>query len=257
MTIQELFRKADPELVFHAYTLIRAFFDDLDTHTMQEQAVILRNFRTYIGEVCAQIATCDIEREERSQTLFVIGRTSLKWEESHIQDLECFTIYDDEAKKAVECNFTMWNDDGDMRLEHYGIDFVKIPALAGYHIAKSSVEEQGIDVCCAVILEELFSWGLTEEQREERYEELVKRIKKSEQEVEAGHVVTSEELWEELDKEFLEHASEDEKQHMYFEREYEKNVEEIEQRHREEISAKDHQRFIDIVKKEYKRGVCL
>ena len=52
----------------------------------------------------------------------------------------------------------------------------------------------------------------------------------------------------------MEHASEDEKMHHLYKREFEEKVEEIEQRYREDIILKDHQRVIDIVKKEYTRG---
>lgn len=254
MTIQELFRKSDAEIVFHAYTLIRPVFDEFDDHTMQERATVLKKLRSHIKTVCNQIASCETTTAERSKTLFVIGRSRLEWGESYLQDLECFTTYDDDASNAVKCNFTMWNDDGDVRLPFYGIDFESIPVIAGYNIAKPSVVEQGIDVCCAVILRELFRWGHTEEHRKESFKDLCERLKEAEIDVDSGNTITSEELRDYFDNKFMEHASEDEKMHHLYKREFEEKVEEIEQRYREDIILKDHQRVIDIVKKEYTRG---
>lgn len=70
--------------------------------------------------------------------------------------MECFITYDEEAQEAVKTNFTMWNDEGDTRLAFYGLDFEKSNVIAGYTMAAPSISEYGIDVCCAVILRDLF-----------------------------------------------------------------------------------------------------
>ena len=251
MTIQQLFKKADTETVFHAYTLIRPVFDEFDNHTMQEKARVLKEFRKHIEEVCNQFANCEPEIDKRAKTLFVIGRTHIKWGESYLQDIECFTTYDDEAASDVKTNFTMWNDDGEGRLNYYGIDFDAISVIAGYSIAAPSVIEQGIDVCCAAILQELFTWGLTSEQRKDSFDDLSEKLKEAEIDVENGRTISAEELLDHFDEEFMKDATDDEKEHHRLRREYEKSVREIEHRYSEGILTKDHQRFIDIVRSEY------
>lgn len=251
MTVKELFKKSDSETVYHAYTLVRPVFDDLDNHTMQEKAKALKKLRKHIEEVCVQFRDCRIEKCEKPKTLFVIGRTRTDWGESHIEDMECFTTYDDEAKEAVKTNFTMWNDNGDVKLEFYGIDFQKLNTVAGYTIAQPSVCEYGIDVCCAVILRDIFLWGLTEEKREENKTDLTKRLQEAEKNYEEGRFVTEEEISTWLDNEFLENASDDVKEHNKYEHEFRYKVMDIENRYREEIYKIDHQRFIDMVRKEY------
>lgn len=252
MTVQELFKQANSEIVFHAYTLIDSVFDDLDNHSIEEKATVLKHFRVYIDGVCEQIATTSIEKTDKKMTLFVLGRTRTTYGESYMQDLECFAINDEDAMKVVHKNFTMWSDDGDARLEHYGMDFVTVPIIAGYKIAKSSVEEYGVDVCCAAILVELFEWGYTEEQREEKRLELDALIQEIEEDTSLDETVSSEELWEELDKDFAKNATEDEKEHRRLRREYKKSVEEIERRYMIDIVDKDHKRFIEVVRNEYK-----
>lgn len=251
MTIQELFRKSDAETVFHAYTLVRPVFDDLDNHTMQEQAMSLKKLREHIEEVCSQIGDCEIERAEKSKTLFVIGRTRTEWGKSYIRDMECFTTCDKEAQEAVKTNFTMWNDEGDTRLEFYGLDFEKLNVIAGYTIATSSVSEYGIDVCCAVILRDIFIWGITEEQREESYDKVTRDLDAGIKDYEAGRFMSADEVFASLEEELFKDASEDEKEHRKYELEYENNVEEIEARYCEKICIEDHQRFIDMVRREY------
>lgn len=251
MITQEIFKKADVENVFNAYILIRPVFDDLDRHTMQEKVMALKGLRKHINEVCTQIATCDIDTTDESKTLFVIGRTRTGWAESYIQDLECFSTKDKDAIEAVKKDFTMWNDDGEVRLDFYGLDFVSLPVLAGYRIAKKSVLEQGTDVCCAVILHDLFLWGITEDQHKKSLKELVNKLKEAEEDLLHNRTISHEELWAELEKDFLNKGTEDEKEHYRLEREYHNKVKEIEERHMMSIINKDHQRFIDIVRDEY------
>ena len=251
MTVKELFRKSDAGTVFHAYTLVRPVFDDLDNHTMQEQAMLLKKLREHIEEVCSQIGDCEIQEVEKSKTVFVIGRTRTEWGKSYILDMECFTTYDEEAQESVKTNFTMWNDEGDTRLEFYGLDFEKLDVIAGYTIAAPSVLEYGIDVCCAVILRDIFVWGITEEQHEERYVEVTRDLDAGIKDYEAGELMSADEVFALLEEELYKDASEDEKEHRKYEHEYENNVEEIESRYREKICNEDHQRFIDMVRREY------
>lgn len=253
MIIQELFKKADIENVFNAYILIRPVFDDLDRHTMQEKVVALKKLRKHINDACVQIATCAVDVTDEPKTLFVIGRTRTKWGESYIQDLECFSTKDTDAIEAVKKNFTMWTDDGDVRLDFYGLDFISPPVLAGYCIAKPSLLEQGVDVCCAVILREIFLWGITEEQRKENRRDLEISLKEAEEDILNNRTIPFEEFWAELENDYFNNykGSEDEKEHYRLEREYQDKVKEIERRHSMNIMENDHKRFVGIVRDEY------
>lgn len=195
MTVQELFRQSDPETVFYSYMLVRPVFDDRDTHTFFERAVILKKLRRHIEDTCAQIRNCGITPAEKRKTLFVTDRTHPECGKAHLRDPECLIKYDEEAAEAVKKDFSMQNDDGAVWRAYYEFDSMTIPELAGCTVDASSVEELGTDVCCGVILHELFSWGLTEETRRENYAASMENLSEEDEEFFAEGLSGDDGLW--------------------------------------------------------------
>jgi len=118
-------------------------------------------------------------------------------------------------------------------------------------VAEQSVENLGIEVCCACILQDLFEWGLTEENRQEHLEDLEEMLDESMKDLDEGRYTSAEELFEDLDKEILAEASEDEREYWRLEKEFKRKVSEIERRYSQKINDENHKMFIDAVKNEY------
>lgn len=140
---------------------------------------------------------------------------------------------------------------GETRLEHYGIDFVSVEELGGYTIAQQSVDDMGIEVCCACILQELFEWGFTEEARKEHFEELKEMLDESMNNLDEGEYISAEDLFDELEDELLSEESEDEREYWRLEKEFKRKVREIERHYSQKINDENHKMFIDAVKNEY------
>jgi len=251
MHVWELFAKADPEIVFYAYTLVRPVFSEYGEQNIAEQAKILRSIKSHIKEYCKKISDSDIDYSCEEHTIFVLAMKESSYRESYKTIFGCYVIDDEEAKQALKKDFTIWNDVGETRLEHYGIDFVSVEELAGYTIAQQSVDDMGIEVCCACILQELFEWGFTEEARKEHFEELKEMLDESMKDLDEGRYTSAEELFEDLDKEILAEASEDEREYWRLEKEFKRKVREIERRYSQKINDENHKMFIDAVKNEY------
>ena len=251
MHVWELFAKADPEIVFYAYTLVRPVFSEYGEQNIAEQAIILRSIKSHIKEYCKKISDSDIDYSCEEHTIFVLAMKESSYRESYKTIFGCHVIDDEEAKQALKKDFTIWNDVGETRLEHYGIDFVSVEELAGYTIAQQSVDDMGIEVCCACILQELFEWGFTEEARKEHFEELKERLEEAKKEYEEGRCISGEEFMEELRKEILADANEDEKEYRKYKDEFDEKVIDIERRYSYKIDEENHKMFIDAVKNEY------
>lgn len=254
MNVQELFEQADPEIVFYAYTLLEPVFSDYDERSIAEQAHIYRGLKGHIEKYCDKLANVDLDYSCEPMTIFVLGMRDTSWGCSYKKDIRCHVIKDSEAFEGINKKFTLWNDNGEIRIEHYGIDFVELSELASYSVAEESIEQLGADVCCATILQDLFEWGLTEESRSENHDDLIEKLAESEKDIEEGRCYSADEVFEELEKKyFSELLTEDEKEHRRLEKEYKNKVREIESRHSSKIIDEDHQMFIEAVRSEYQR----
>lgn len=251
MYVWELFAQADPELVFYAYTLVRPVFSEYVERDLDEQSKILRGLKEHVKEYCEKISDSEIDYSHDARTIFVMKMKESAYREAYKTIYGSYVIKDEEARRALGIDFNLWDDEGEARLEHYGIDFISVAELAGYSIAEQSVEKLGVEACCACILRELFEWGLTEEEREEQFEELKKRLDESMKDLEEGKCISAEELFDELEDELLSEESEDEREYWKLEKEFKKKVLKIERRYAEKINDENHQLFIDAVKTEY------
>ncbi len=252
MNVQELFIKADPERVFYGYTIIRPVFDDFEPISLEDQTLAYVKLKEHIADVCDVLKTCEIDMGNDPRTLFVMKRRSTVYGESYLGDLENWVLKDRDVLEALDKDFRIWDDEGEMRIPHYGIDFVPVTTLAGYTVASESVNHMGINICCATILRGLFMWGFTDEAREKRLEELEADLDAGLKGYEEGRVYTHEEVMEKLENELFANSSEDEKEHRRLEKEYKKSVKEIENRYIEKVIQEDHQFFIDAVKYEFR-----
>ena len=93
-------------------------------------------------------------------------------------------------------------------------DIEKNKELYNTEVSKMSIDNYGIDICCAVLLHELILFGYGKENIEKMYEYFYSQIKKGEEDIEKGNYLTEEEVEkhiEELRQQIYEEANEYEK----------------------------------------------
>lgn len=251
MMIQELFQQAESNRVEEAYFLQHKIFESYEKHSLDEKIEAVMRIKKYIREHINRLATCNINREE-PQTVFIIELPCECYEDKGKTELTLFSVFDDEVYQKIQRDFSLWNDDRECKIERYGIDMSKLECIAGYHIAKKSVETLGITACCVEILHELLTFGYSDESREKNIQELYECIKKSEENIAEGKFYSHEEVFEQLWEEMLGNCENtDEREHMILEREYESKVEKIEHRYTQEILKDNHKKIIEWIRDEY------
>ncbi|WP_022763325.1 DUF6557 family protein [Butyrivibrio sp. AD3002] len=252
MTVQDIFKKADNEVVFNAYGLIEPFFGDLDTHTIQEKAQKLKKLRKIIEDNCKKIKDYDIDEDGDPHTIFILEEKSSEWGESSKKTIDAFCIRDEEAFEVIAKKFTIWDEEGAYRLNHYGFDLIPFCEVAGYNVAAESVRKLGVDVCCATILRRMFYWGFTDEDREERIKEFKNKLDKSFGQIERGETVYANIIDDdEIEKDLRSKMTPDELVHDIFSEEYEDKVKEIEDRYCAKIMNENHKKYIETIRREY------
>ncbi|MCD7923094.1 MAG: hypothetical protein LUE14_07510 [Clostridiales bacterium] len=250
MQVQELFQQADPYRVEEAYFLQHTIFYPYERYSLSEKVDIVIRIKEYIREHVSRLAACEICAEE-PQTIFIVGLPCTSYEDKGNTELTLFSIFDTEAFQKTGADFSLWGEE-EQRVEHYGIDMCKIESIAGYHIARSSVDTLGIDVCCAEILYQIFEFGYSDKSREKNIQALCERLDEAIAEAKEGKSYSHEEVFDHLWQEMLERCTdEDERQHMILEKEYEDKVEEIERRYTNRILENNHQKLIALVREEY------
>ena len=250
MTVSELFEKCDPELVFYAFIQVNHIFEDFEKINLSEKADVFYVLKDLIAEVCKYISHCKIEDSEPN-TIFVTYKSCVEYGESYKRIYDAFYTSDSEVLSALDKKFTLWNDDGDTRIMHYGLALSSYERIAGYSVADVSIAEVGEAGCCGVILWEMSHVGLLPEEREEKIKELVKSLEEAEKSMDEGKTYTSDEVSAMFEEDFYSNATDDEKEHHCLEKQYEESVKEIELREREKVLNKDHERLIKLIRQEY------
>ncbi len=251
MIVRDLFSQADPELVFYAYTLIEPVFSGLDKRSLEGKAKELKALKSHIEEYCTKISDSEIDYSCEPYTIFVLMTKEMTKGLSYDELTACHTVKDKDVEDAIGRDFTIWNDKGEVRIEHYGLDFISVEELAGYSIAEDSVVQQGVNVCCACILNELFCWGYTEETREAKRIDLEEKIDEAMKDFEEGRCYTNEEVMAKLKAKIWANATDDEKEYEKYRKEFGDKVSDIEGRYSQKLNEENNQMFIDAIKKEF------
>lgn len=179
MKIRELMEQAEPERVIDAFLLIDYIFSaENSENTLIEKFKSIPKLREFIKENIRLFAECVINNDAELYTIFIILTPGDDYEEQHRKELSAFAICDEEALKAVDKDFHIFDDEGEATIPHYSFDNAPIKEMANYTIAQSSLDELGVEICAAKILSELFYWGVSPEQREKNIKELYERLSK-------------------------------------------------------------------------------
>lgn len=256
LTVQELFRKADKKMVFNAYTLIEPLFDDLNMDSLAVKAEKIEIARERIFSLCDHICECDPVQGEK-ETIFVMERPGAPYEKQHVKEIDVFCVNDKEADKAVDKDFSLWDDEGEVRIGHFAIDLLPFDEVAAYNIAGESVAMEGIDVCCAAILNELCFWGTSIKDREKRMKQVVEELKICVSNQKNEDYVPCEEMFARLDEKITSCMSEDEKLYHQYKIEFKEKVRDIEERRMIKTMNETHKMYIDTIRREYMSRRCL
>lgn len=250
LTVLELFKKADPELVYYAYIVCLPVFEDYDNHRLIEKAKALSGLKEKIIEICDYISSCDIE-EDKDYTIFISYRNSMEYDKSYIKEIFAFCIEDNEAINVIDKEFTIWNNDGEVVLKHYGFDFSKYEEVAGYYVAEESISREGIEACCAVILQEMCRFGFDPEYRNSKINEMITELKETIKHKDEQKYYTFEEVFGKLEEDFLNNASDDEREHHRLEKLYKESVKDIEHRAYIKLINENHSVIVEQIRNEY------
>ncbi|MCD8069582.1 MAG: hypothetical protein LUE87_12020, partial [Lachnospiraceae bacterium] len=245
MKVQELFCRANFDRVVDAYILMFPPFRDYDRIPIKEKLARLGRLKQAIRDNCDSFRACVPSLKNESYTIFILELESGLWEDKGKPEFWNFAVRDEELREKAGRNFDQWRNEGEDRLERYGIDMTPMNVLASYEVAGESVSRYGIEACCAVIFFELFWFGYTDEQRAEGIEALKKELDESMEEFERDGKdsgIPAEEFFDQMFEEILNDCeNEDERQYMILEREFHHSVEDINRRFGKKVSEHNDQ----------------
>lgn len=235
MTVQELFKEADANKVATAYFLIYTDSFKNDFPTIQEMMFVIDDFKDTIVFHCDEFCKCEPILPEDPETIFVLEYESMSLDEKGEKFFDACVIHNKEALEKIEQNQIS-------EIAHYAIDMMSLQEMAGCDIADISFQMYGAEVCCAVILSELFWFGLTDETRAERVEEetilLEERVREYKESPDCG--IPADQVFAEIWEEMLKHCEdEDERAYMQFEMEFDNATRDIQSRYAQKVCEKN------------------
>lgn len=186
-----------------------------------------------------------IEDINTEDMLFVVKYEEESYENQGDFYYSTFSIKIEEAKNKLE------NLDNE-RIENYAYEACSFEKIANFEVAKASVEEYGVELCCAVILNEINFFGLTDETRAKEISEMKKSLKESLEEVENGHTISGEDFLEDLRQEILDDCeSDEEREYILLKREFEEKTEAFRMDYMQKMIEKNHVQIMEMIKKSF------
>lgn len=184
MTIRELMRQVDVNRVVDAFILLDHHFSEENyENSFIERYQAIPKMRQIIQENIRFFAECTSNDDKELHTIFVMEiQDNEDYSEKWKKQIISFAICDKEAVAVLDKDFHVFDNEGEARVEHYGIDQAPMEKMVNYTIAQSSLKNLGKEICAAKILSELFFWGMFPKQREKRVNELYESFKNIDEE---------------------------------------------------------------------------
>lgn len=253
MTVKELFKKADPTVIFYAYIMLEPVYDEYKEYDVQTKAEGLEELKNkLLDNIQLIVNSKDNINEVEPSTIFVMERKSTEYDRPFETYTEAFLVKDEEAYDKIDRDFTIWNDNGECRIEHYAFDFEPLQTIANYRIAKESVCHMGIEACCAAILNEISFWGLVESIRIAKIEELKEAIEEAISDNENTRKYefdNVDDLMADLEADL--ELTDTQKEYRKYYQEFKNKVRHIEKAYSDKVSNEDHMHYISAVRNEY------
>lgn len=186
-----------------------------------------------------------IEDQNTESMVFVVKYEEESYENQGEFYYSTFSVEKEEAKNKLK------NFDNE-RIENYAYEACSFEEIANFEVAKASIEEYGIELCCAVILNEINFFGLTDETRAKEISELKKSLEESLEDIQNGRTISGEDFLEELKQEILDNCeSEEEREYILLNREFEEKTEEFRMDYMQKIIEKNHVQIMEMIKKSF------
>lgn len=186
-----------------------------------------------------------IEDQNTESMVFVVKYEEESYENQGEFYYSTFSVEKEEAKNKLK------NFDNE-RIENYAYEACSFEEIANFEVAKASIEEYGIELCCAVILNEINFFGLTNETRAKEISELKKSLEESLEDIQNGRTISGEDFLEELKQEILDNCeSEEEREYILLNREFEEKTEEFRMDYMQKIIEKNHVQIMEMIKKSF------
>lgn len=242
MKVKELFKMAKKEdIVFLCFML----FDYLEIKNRKMQDVLEAKER-FSGLMFQRIdKIIQVEDENTEDMVFVVKHENESYENRGEFYYSTFSVEMEEAKNKLK------NLDNE-RIENYAYEMCDFEEIANFEVSKESVREYGKELCCAIILNEINFFGLTDETRAKEINEMKKSLGESLEESEKGHTISGEDFLEELKQEILDDCeSEEERKYILLEREFGEKTKEFRQAYMQKMIEKNHKKIIEMIKKSF------
>ena len=150
-----------------------------------------------------------LQEKPTNNIIFLLKLKETRYEDSYnLEYIHSFECKKEDITNIIKEPFLLWNDSLP-RLEHYCYDFTPIKELLGTEIYFSN-EVSEIEVICS-ILNEIFRFGIEDNERESNQNKLIQDLEKSIKESENGNYVDARDVFKSLEEEILSSYSEEDK----------------------------------------------
>lgn len=259
MTVQELFKKLDKKDIVDSYMFIYGYDAEraeAKMRTAEENIKAVRRERELVELLVDYIRLCKAKTNEEKNILFAIPEKETFYEDK--DDPAYISTFYVPAERAIKMmSAPDWKDEDIYEVEHYAYDFVPTEEVVGYEVAKTALKYIEPLIITADILEELSFFGYDPDYRMQRIEEVKKELEASVEEIkkEEGSVTTADDLWAELYQAELDDCkTEDERQHIILEHEFQEKTEAIQRRYADQVMSESEQVMLQFFKEEFGRG---
>lgn len=217
-------------------------FEDYEIAAMTKEKVneINIHFFNYLQSFFSKLKDINIITDSKE----VIFITKLK--DTNMDSPEyiySWSCYKEEINEKIKDEFTLWNDNGN-RIEHYCYDSTNLKEILAFEVFYKDVTKE--EAVCE-ILHELIRWGIDDNERNENIEKFHKSIEESIKDIDSSETIDADTFFEELEKEILEGASEEEKEKILTKRKLKEKNKDRDELYRSIVMRLNHKKCISII----------
>lgn len=253
ITVSQLFKSIATEeelpMFLNIYMEYHPILEDYEKEAISEEdyeKVVLK-FKELASKRIKEFAM--IEPKKVDEVIFIVEQkeSSFYSKETYMHSFLC-NISD--IKEKAYLDFALWNEDKP-RIEHYCYDFSPLDEIMGCEVVFNGCRTEAI---CEIFHELIFN-GLTEESSQARKEEIINSLKEAEKDIKEGRTYTMEEVFEKLEAQILEGATEEEKEKILKAREEKERNRFRDDVYNRAIMYQNHNACIDIIRSWYLENI--
>ncbi len=169
MTVQELFRHADPTLAAYAFMVSRPVNEDRVLDTLRSKTEDTLKYVLHAQNEIEKLSKIDIQNAEE-HFIFIWEKTCLLGEPEEIfvyHDAIALTVEDIDI--LIDCNCNLWDERTIRILESNHLYNCSIEELASFNVPQPIIDKYGIDVCCGLLLQYTECYSTSVNRCQEKY----------------------------------------------------------------------------------------